>query len=299
VLAVTNGVNRGLIAGQTYRFTVELYEDFYDHGALNAMTNGPGFLIKVNENSLVPVLDKVKVQVPLEGNQWKTTNFSFGGLVGQNKVNLNNVKTSFDAAAFDGSATPLVGPVTWGESGRPRKMWFFAPHTEADFAKIPDGDNELKITLTTVYDEVFVAKAPFRVELCSIKDPSTGLLWLRDASAAGSMSWNNAMSNLSDKTFCGLTGWRLPTIEEFVTFVSDGQVTWWGDWGYIFGTEKDLMPGLTARGFIKVQSTYYWSSSTYAVNTDFAWIVYMWFGYVNDGFKDYSSLPVWPVRGGP
>jgi hypothetical protein len=298
VLAVTAGVNRGLIAGKTDRFTVDLYEDFYDQTVLDSMTNGPGFLIKVNENSLVPVLDKIKIQVPLEGNQWKTTSFSFGGRVGQNKVNLNNIKKGFDAAAFDGSATPLVGPVAWGESGKPREMWFFAPHTEADFANVPGGDNKLKITLTTIYGETFVAEVPFRWEECYIQDPSTGLLWLKDAKAAGMMTWTDAMVNLSGKTFCGKTGWRLPKIEEWVTFASQGQVTWWGNYGYIFGQKTYLVPGLTARGFINVQSYYYWSSSTYAYNTIYAWFVDMGYGYVFYDVKDYNNYYVWPVRTG-
>jgi hypothetical protein len=54
---------------------------------------------------------------------------------------------------------------------------------------------------------------------------------------------------------------------------------------------------LNAAGFSSVQAGYYWSSSTYADGTVYAWLVDM-----NDGYVDYvlkgNSYYVWPVRAG-
>ena len=58
-------------------------------------------------------------------------------------------------------------------------------------------------------------------------------------------------------------------------------------------------PGQWTEGdpFTGVQSDYYWSSTTYAGNTDNAWFVYLGDGDVGDGDKT-DTYYVWPVRGG-
>jgi hypothetical protein len=49
--------------------------------------------------------------------------------------------------------------------------------------------------------------------------------------------------------------------------------------------------------FSNVQAIFYWSSSTYADITGYAWSVYMDYGYVDYSSKAYGNY-VWPVRGG-
>lgn len=49
--------------------------------------------------------------------------------------------------------------------------------------------------------------------------------------------------------------------------------------------------------FTGVQSGNYWTSTTYAEYTSIAWIVYLYYGYLNNDGKTYS-YGVWPVRGG-
>ena len=54
----------------------------------------------------------------------------------------------------------------------------------------------------------------------------------------------------------------------------------------------------TGHPFTNVQAYYYWSSTTYASNTSYAWVVDMDRGYVDDGTKSDDGSYVWPVRGG-
>ena len=108
-----------------------------------------------------------------------------------------------------------------------------------------------------------------------------GLIWLEDAGCMGRMNWAEATTRPKSLAHgqCGLTDnskpgdWRLPTIDE-------------------------LKAGSSAKGqFRNVQAGYYWSSSTYAVYTDYAWVVYVSTGYVGNVDK-YGYYSLWPVRGG-
>ena len=84
--------------------------------------------------------------------------------------------------------------------------------------------------------------------------------------------------------------------------LSDGSVE--GDWRLPTKTELyGLANGIEAvrcdnmRLFTGVQPHYYWSSTTNAFSTNYAWDVSMYYGsvnYYNKGSSDY----VWPVRGG-
>jgi Protein of unknown function (DUF1566) len=62
-----------------------------------------------------------------------------------------------------------------------------------------------------------------------------------------------------------------------------------------FGTFNPALPA--GHPFSGVQSTYYWSSTTFAENLTVAWLVLLSDGSTDGDFKDDSNL-VWPVRGG-
>jgi len=129
----------------------------------------------------------------------------------------------------------------------------------------------------------------------TVKDMTTGLVWLKDAAWGGGYAfWVNTISgtNAHDRAAQVRNGnpttltdgsvegdWRLPTKEEL--------------YGLTHGTEQ-VRSG-TQRAFTGVQSSYYWSSTTYASATNYAWGVGMGDGSVHSDYKG-NDYYVWPVR---
>jgi hypothetical protein len=141
----------------------------------------------------------------------------------------------------------------------------------------------------------------------TVTDNLTGLIWLGDASCAdlewtdssGRGDWSTALSAaaaLADGT-CGLTDgseagdWRLPSRFELESLL---------DLEYAFPALSNAAgTGQWAPGdaFGGVQSSYYWSSSSYAYNPQSAWNVTLYNGGVYYNAKT-NSYDVWPVRRG-
>ena len=133
----------------------------------------------------------------------------------------------------------------------------------------------------------------------TVTDNLTGLIWLKNANCAGTVTWPAALTYcnaLADGT-CSLTdgssagNWRLPNIKELQSLInfayfspalSDTQGT--TQW-----SESDLFAG--------VQSNEYWSSTTHANFPGSAWCVSMFDGNANHKIKG-NVYYVWPVRGG-
>ena len=124
----------------------------------------------------------------------------------------------------------------------------------------------------------------------TVIDRLTGLIWLKNANCFGVATWNQALvdctglasgsCNLTDDSSPG--DWRLPNSDELLSLIDRSQIS----------------PALPAgTPFTGVQSSEYWSSTTSAYSTDFAWYVFF-----EDGFSDFDPKTtesyVWPVRGG-
>jgi hypothetical protein len=127
----------------------------------------------------------------------------------------------------------------------------------------------------------------------TVKDHLTGLFWLKNANCFGSRIWYEAVdacNNLADGA-CGLSDgsmpgdWHLPNIRELHSLIdmrNDGPAL---PSGHPFTGVESL-----------VQS--YWSSTTVAYPSSYAWIMYMNDGSLlayDWGYK-YQDSHVWPVR---
>jgi len=110
----------------------------------------------------------------------------------------------------------------------------------------------------------------------TVTDTMTGLMWTKDANPFRLLNWHDAMSICSSFSISGIGGWRLPGKDELVLLYH-------------------AMQG--GHPFTGVQSSFYWSSTIFAHNTDRAWYVNMGYGYVDSYYKTGTNQ-IWPVRSG-
>ena len=119
-----------------------------------------------------------------------------------------------------------------------------------------------------------------------VTDNLTGLMWVK-APDSTTRSWQTALDYVKTVNasggLCGFTDWRVPSIVELETVVNAEQ--------------PSPAAWLNTQGFSNIQSGYYWSSSTSAYYTGYAWAVYVDGGVV-DGVGKTNGGYVWPVRGG-
>ena len=124
----------------------------------------------------------------------------------------------------------------------------------------------------------------------TVTDNLTGLIWTQNADCPGLKTWANAVTfcNTLSSGICGLTDgsspgdWRLPHVKELHSLID-------------FGAYNPALP--SGRLFTNVHYSAYWSSTTYADDTSFAWRVSFGSGYVGYGNKS-NSYYVLAVRGG-
>ena len=124
----------------------------------------------------------------------------------------------------------------------------------------------------------------------TVTDNLTGLIWLKYANAFGLRNWATALTdcNTLNSGEHGLIDgsaegdWRLPNVKELQSLID-------------FGNYDPALP--SGHPFSGVRSNGYWSSTTYAYNTDYAWAASLYRGYVSYANKT-GIFYVWPVRGG-
>jgi Protein of unknown function (DUF1566) len=109
----------------------------------------------------------------------------------------------------------------------------------------------------------------------TVSDTATGLMW-QQGTVSGK-NWEAALSYAEGLDLAGFSDWRLPYITELQTIVDFSR--------YNPAIDTTFFPGTV--------SSLYWSSTTYAYYSGYAWYVYFSSGYVSyDGIKAY----VYPVR---
>jgi hypothetical protein len=128
----------------------------------------------------------------------------------------------------------------------------------------------------------------FTVSGNCVTDNLTGLVWAKDGNLAGTQTWQGALDWVaamnSGDGLCGQHDWRLPNLNELESLVNTEQAnsaTW-----------------LNGQGFINVQAYFYWSSSTFAYDTDRAYIVNLGDGDVSADLYKSVLRYRWPVRAG-
>jgi hypothetical protein len=140
-----------------------------------------------------------------------------------------------------------------------------------------------------------------------VTDTLTGLVWLQDANCImseypdfdqdataqdGMVTWEHALlfvAGINAGTYpnCGgpFTDWRLPNVRELHSLID-------------YGSGGPALPGSYDTYFTGVQWNVYWSGTTQATFTSYAWVINLSDGFV--GYDDKTAADyVWPVRGGP
>jgi len=136
----------------------------------------------------------------------------------------------------------------------------------------------------------------------TVTDNFTGLIWMQNANAFGLRTWADALTaanglksgdagtDLTDGSKAG--DWRLPNLRELQSLIA-----------YQF--YNPALPNTLGTGkwaaadpFNGVQSSYYWSSTTYTNHATYAWSVgFAAGGVISD--EKINTCRVWCVRGGP
>ena len=133
----------------------------------------------------------------------------------------------------------------------------------------------------------------------TVTDQKTGLIWLKNANAFGTRTWEQALTDCNTLTngLFGLTDgsvagdWRLPHVEELHSLIA------WQYANQALCNAAGTGQWTSGDPFTGVQWDHYWSSTTVAINSGFAWIVHLANGFVHDDLKSGGHY-VWPVRSG-
>jgi Protein of unknown function (DUF1566) len=139
--------------------------------------------------------------------------------------------------------------------------------------------------LTPAWDQVLPASERFKLVMggAAVLDKETGLVWERSPSQ--SYVWSESQFYCNNILSIGnRKGWRLPTVQELASLVD------------LAVTSSPRLP--SGNPFSNVQSSDYWSATTFAGITTLAWGVSFVNGAVDNGLDKGTSQPIWCVRGG-
>ena len=120
----------------------------------------------------------------------------------------------------------------------------------------------------------------------TVRDNLTGLEWIRAPQALfgnlSAMNWNVAVNFCNNLVYAGHFDWRVPSHKELISLVD-------------YGAYNPILPA--GHPFVGIQSSFYWSGTSSAVNAGYAWGVDIGDGRVYGNVKA-STFYVWPVRNG-
>jgi len=163
--------------------------------------------------------------------------------------------------------------------------------------KMPDTNQTMSYTTTFGEDHDYTINMPSYTDNNdgSITDNVTGLMWQKcsdgqsgtycatgsattynwyQAAGIAHASYNVDATNVcGNLTLAGQTDWRLPSRIELVSLIDNGVYN----------------PAINTIYFPSTVSSSYWSSTTYAYNTSYAWLVFFSSGNPNTDYKSVSS----------
>jgi hypothetical protein len=119
----------------------------------------------------------------------------------------------------------------------------------------------------------------------AVLDKETGLVWEQSPDTTTRI-WDDACNHCYMVTVGGRKGWRPPRIEELASLMDPSQIP------------GPTLPSGYSDFFNNVQSAGYWSLSTYAPLTPYAWVGSFFSGHVIAAIKGTALYYVWCVRGG-
>jgi len=220
-------------------------------------------------------------------------NFEATFAAAENDAGPGVCPTEGDVSAVETLIDTSVGDVAVALSGSPCQKFPATGQTDP-FRAGDDGDIEAGATLS--YTDNGDG---------TITDNNTGLTWEKKSDDGTihdkdtSYSWENAfavhVAGLNTANFAGHNDWRLPNVKELQSIVNY-QVPFPGPVvSSAFNT--GCTPGATVLAGSCCGATDYWSSTTDAFDSDFAWTVIFHFGEVDQEGKNQISH-VRAVRGG-
>ncbi|MDW7771735.1 MAG: DUF1566 domain-containing protein [Desulfobulbaceae bacterium] len=125
----------------------------------------------------------------------------------------------------------------------------------------------------------------FRLRGQVVEDLLTGLCWATDANPAEfPLTWQEAFEfirAMNARSASGYSDWRLPDRNELRSLIS-------------YQAKRPALPA--GHPFVNVFSGWYWTSTTAAVNSGYAWYVHMDGARMFYGGKNQYYM-LWPVRG--
>ena len=116
----------------------------------------------------------------------------------------------------------------------------------------------------------------------TVTDNLTGLMWAKDANIDGTKTWDDAIDWCNALTHGSHDDWRLPNFLELHSLID-------------IANYGNALPD--DHPFTGVQSVAYWSSTTCAYGTGYAWYVGLYYGHVYR-YNKTGTHYAWPVRSG-
>ena len=146
---------------------------------------------------------------------------------------------------------------------------------------LPDTGQSKSYTTTFGEDSDYIKPRGYTVNGDgTVSDQVTKLVW-QQADDGTTRDWATAKSYCQGLVLAGKDDWRLPSIKELITLVHADK--------YNPAIDTTVFPG--------TKSSWYWSSTSDAGNSSYAWNVYFFNGYV-DGYHTSNNNYVRCVRSG-